>query len=105
MFCALEEAPKIVRLHGRGIPVMPGSVEFERLRPLFIDFPGVRSIIRIDVTRVSDSCGYGVPQYKYVGERATWLRWAGKKGEDGIADFQRMYNAVSVDGLPAYPVA
>ena len=101
MFCALEGAPKIVRLHGRGIPVMPGSIEFEQLRPLFIDFPGVRSIIKIDVTRVSDSCGYGVPQYKYVGDRETWLRWAGTKGEDDLIAYQQMYNAVSIDGLPA----
>lgn len=100
MFCALEGAPKIVRLHGRGTPLLPDDAEFKQLRPLFGDFPGVRAIIKIDVTRISDSCGFGVPQYRYVGERETLIRWAEKKGEEGIAEYHRTRNATSIDGLP-----
>jgi hypothetical protein len=81
---------------------MPGDAGFAQLRPLFGDFPGVRSIIRIDVTRVSDSCGFGVPRYEYTGERDTLVRWADAKGEAGLAEYHRTRNAASIDGLPGY---
>src|ERR1041385_8455973 len=34
MFCAFSGPPKIVRLHGSGETVVPGSAEFEALFPL-----------------------------------------------------------------------
>src|ERR1700677_250972 len=63
MFCAFAGPPRIVRLHGRGRPVLVDSPEFAAFSR---HFPrgsgvGVRSIIVIEVDRVADSCGYGVP--------------------------------------------
>ena len=71
MFCALEGAPRIVRLHGRGTAVEPGDAEFATLAGHFANAgdPMVRSIIRVDVTRISDSCGHGVPRFRYEGDR------------------------------------
>ena len=69
MFCAFEGTPKIVRLHGRGEALEVGTLEFEALAPKFPKLTGTRSIIRVDLDRISDSCGYGVPLYKYEGER------------------------------------
>jgi len=60
----------------------------------------VRSIIRVRASRISDSCGYGVPLYQHKSERDQLQRWAAQKGEDGVAQYQRDNNAESLDGLP-----
>jgi len=100
MFCAFEGPPKIVRLHGVGDIFEPGEAEFERLRPLFGEFDGVRSIVRVRLTRISDSCGYAVPLYEFVGERDQLLRWAERKGPEGIRAYQAESNRKSIGGLP-----
>ena len=74
MLCAFEGPPRIVRLHGRGEHVLAGDPRFEELLER-CDFeqPQVpesrRAIVLVRVTRVSDSCGYGVPLMTYEGER------------------------------------
>ena len=101
MFCAFEGAPRIVRIHGTGDVVEPDDEEFPKLAAHFDAYPAVRSIIRVKATRISDSCGYGVPLYAYEGERDQLQRWAHSKGEDGVAEYQRKNNATSLDGLPS----
>lgn len=103
-FCAFEGPPKIVRLHGRGEVVEPGDAGFAALRAAFPAVPteaAVRAILRVRVSRVSDSCGYGVPLYEHRGERGQLHDWAARKGEAGLADYRRKNNATSLDGLPA----
>ncbi|NRA04536.1 MAG: pyridoxamine 5'-phosphate oxidase family protein [Myxococcales bacterium] len=102
MFCALEGAPKIVRLHGRGQVVEPADPPFRDLRArLPAHQTPARAVIRIDVERISDSCGFGVPRFSYQGERSTLAEWAARKGETGLRRYQREHNARSIDGLPA----
>jgi hypothetical protein len=101
MFCAFSGPPKVVRLHGRGEVVMPDAPGAEALAARFPDLPGARSIIRVAVQRVSDSCGYAVPRMRLDGERDQLVRWARKKGEDGLRDYRRDRNGRSIDGLPA----
>ena len=100
MFCAFEKRPRIVRLHGRGRTVLPVDADFAHLMPLFEEHPGIRSIIVVDVDRISDSCGYGVPTMEYVGDRPILDADARKKGEEAMADYRRRNNATSIDGLP-----
>jgi len=100
MFCAFSGPPKIVRLHGRGEAVEPGDPRFAGLAAKFPSEPGVRAVILVNVERVSDSCGYGVPLYEYQGERTALGAWAEKKGTDGLEEYQRTRNAASIDGLP-----
>src|SRR3712207_8764655 len=38
-----------------------------------------RSIVVVDVTRVADSCGYGVPLMTYEGDREHLEKWTAKK--------------------------
>src|SRR6188508_480356 len=65
MFCAFDGPPNIVRLHGRGRFVTLYDDGFEELLARFpAELPeerGTRAVIVVDVDRVSDSCGYGVP--------------------------------------------
>ena len=101
MFCAFEGPPKIVRFHGRGEVLEPGDADFASLLERFDPGPGVRSIIRMEIDRIADSCGYGVPRMRFEGERTQLPAWAERKGEDGLLDYQRTKNAASIDGLPA----
>jgi hypothetical protein len=101
MFCAFEGPPHIIRLHGRGKVIAPQDAEFPALLALFEPDPGVRAIIRIDIDRISGSCGYAVPRYRYDGQRTQLGEWASRKGEDGLRKYRREKNATSIDGLPA----
>ena len=101
MFCALTGPPKIVRLHGRGEVLEPQDAEYERLRPLFPPIPSGRAIIVVSINRVADSCGFGVPLYRFERQRSQLADWADRKGEDGLSVYQREKNGSSIDGLPA----
>jgi hypothetical protein len=100
MFCAFEGPPRIVRLHGRGRAVEEHDPGFAELRARFADYPDVRSVIRIELSRISDSCGYGVPLFEYQGERTQMTAWAERKGPEAIRSYRRQNNVKSVDGLP-----
>ena len=103
MFCAFEGPPRIVRLHGRARVVLPGEPEFDELRARFEPAAdAVRSVIRIDVERIADSCGYGVPIMRFDGVRDQYDQWVDKKMRDGgLDDYVAENNATSIDGLPA----
>jgi hypothetical protein len=103
MFCALEEPPSILRLYGRGISMPRTTSDYTALLASAFDHqepPGARQIVRIDLDLVQTSCGYGVPLFDYVGERATLRRWAEHKGEAGLEKYRQEKNASSIDGLP-----
>jgi hypothetical protein len=102
MFCAFEGPPKIVRLHGRGTAVTAGHARYEEFAALFPEHPGTRSFIHVEVTRVSDSCGYSVPYYEYQGNRDTLERWAEKQGPEKLETYRATKNRKSIDGLPAF---
>jgi hypothetical protein len=100
MFCAFEGPPKIVRLHGRGEVLTPELPSYRELEEQFPDYVGARAIIRADLTRISDSCGYAVPLYEYVHQRDILVKSAKAKGAERLADYRREKNARSIDGLP-----
>jgi hypothetical protein len=101
MLCAFTGPPRIVRLHGRGEVLRRGGEPFARVRERMPGADlGVRAIVRVELTRISDSCGFGVPLYAYEGERPQLAAWAQKKGEAGTAAYVREKNALSIDGLP-----
>jgi hypothetical protein len=101
MFCAFEGPPKIVRLHGRGDVVEPQHDGYAALRSLFPPERMARSVIRVSIDRVSDSCGFGVPLYSYQGNRTQLHAWADRKGEAGLLEYQKKNNSRSIDGLRA----
>jgi hypothetical protein len=100
MLCAFTGPPRIVRLHGRGAAIEPQDPGFEELRfRLGPEAMPTRSIIRVEIERVSDSCGYSVPLMEFKQQRTQLTRWAEKKGAAGIRDYQRAKNAESIDAL------
>ncbi|HMT29118.1 MAG TPA: pyridoxamine 5'-phosphate oxidase family protein [Bacteroidia bacterium] len=104
MFCAFEGPPKIFRFYGEGQPVFPGDKKFDDLNDRFPKRLGVRAYILIKVTRITDSCGYGVPLYEFKGDRKQMIAWAENKQEDGILEYQKEKNVKSIDGLKALPL-
>jgi hypothetical protein len=104
MICAFDGPPRILRLHGRGTVLPADAVVFDATPP-----PGTeRAVIRVDVQRIADSCGYGVPVMEYVGDRPQYEAWAEAKlrkgGERALDDYVAATNARSIDGLPAVDV-
>jgi hypothetical protein len=118
MCCAFSGPPKIVRLHGTGSVVLPDDAEFGALWERFDDQErtgrlarsvtpatrpvrqhGVRSIIVIEVSRISDSCGYGVPLMTLVDDRDLLTRSHERKNADDFAAYAETKNATSIDGL------
>ena len=104
MFCSFGPKPLILRLYGRGRPVRPRDAGWAALAAHFpVETPGTRQIIVLDVQNVQTSCGFGVPVFEHPGdERPLLTRWATKKGADGITQYWREKNAVSIDGLPSH---
>jgi Pyridoxamine 5'-phosphate oxidase len=107
MLCAFDGPPRIVRLHGRGKVVAPSEPMFDGLVDGFEqpEHPEARrAIVLVEVTRIADSCGYGVPRMTVEGRRPHMNAWAAKKlrvgGPEAIIDYQREKNTRSIDGLP-----
>jgi hypothetical protein len=105
MLCAFEGPPRILRLHGHGTVLPADAVAFDVVPP-----PGTeRAVIRVDVERIADSCGYGVPVMEYVGDRPQYEAWAGSKlrkgGPEALDEYMAKHNARSIDGLPAADVS
>jgi hypothetical protein len=100
MFCGFEGEPLILRLYGRGRVVAPTHPDWVRLAPQFPTIPGERCIIVLEIESLQTSCGFGVPLYRFEGQREELVRWAEKKGEEGLAAYRSEKNRTSIDGLP-----
>ncbi len=100
MFCNFQQPANILRIYGKGEPVLPWERGWEDLSSHFTLLPGTRQIFDIEVESVQTSCGYGVPLMSLEQERKTLLKhhanadpqeWAGKHKR----------RRESIDGLPA----
>lgn len=100
LFCAFNGPPFILRLYGNGEVVTSSHSDFESFQNLFPSRIGVRSYIRVHLSRVTTSCGYGVPLFDFKNDRDTMLKWAEHKGEEGVIAYRREKNQNSIDGLP-----
>jgi hypothetical protein len=101
MFCAFDGAPRILRLHGRGEVIEPGNARFPEMAAHFPPHSGTRAFVHVAVTRVSTSCGYGVPLMDFREGRDVLEKWALGKGHDGLEQYRAAKNRNSIDGLPA----
>ena len=100
MFCSFGKQPLIMRLYGQARVVHPRDDSWAALLELFPADVGARQIFRLSLELVQTSCGYAVPRYEWKGERPTLASWAEKKGTEGIEQYWREKNIVSLDGKP-----
>lgn len=106
MFMSFDAAPTIVRLHGTGTVLVPGDTGFAELAARFPEHPGTRAVIVVAVTRVADSCGWGVPRMEAPQDRSALLdTWSTNRGPGGLATYRAERNATSLDGLPGLPTS
>lgn len=103
MMCAFEGSPRIVRFHGRATVVAAGEQEFDALLARFGHYPTARAIVRVAVTRISDSCGYGVPLYEFRADRTETANYVRKASDAALHGYLAEHNAASLDGLPGLP--
>ena len=102
MWCSFGNKPRILRAYGRGEYLLPDHREFPAVAATFPNYRGLRSIIRISVSRIADSCGYGVPIMEMTGQRPRMIEWGERKSPEELRDYMKKNNTVSIDGLPAW---
>ena len=100
MFCAFEGAPMILRLYGKGKVINPNDENWSAAVSNFPTLAGTRQIIEIDIEMVQTSCGMSIPYFDFKEERLQLDDWAKQKGEEGIKDYWKEKNEVSIDGIP-----
>jgi len=100
MFCAFAGKPWILRLYGKGEVIPLDSDRGRELHSLFGSIPGERHFIFAHIDSAQTSCGMAVPLYEYQQQRDELIQWAAKKGDEGMREYRRTKNAVSIDGLP-----
>ncbi|KAN0082809.1 hypothetical protein V8E55_008604 [Tylopilus felleus] len=113
MFHAFEGAPRILRMWGTGAVHEFGTPEYDALIPPANRKAGSRAAIVIDVHKVATSCGFGIPQYQFIGQRSQLERFCDsleraeakvaptEKAPNGIKAWWTAENTRSLDGLPA----
>jgi hypothetical protein len=102
MFCNFEQPALILRIYGRGQPVLPQDAEWDELASHFEILPGTRQIILADVDSVQTSCGWGVPFMAFERERETLKKaHAGMDADAWIAKAQGRTR--SIDGIATRP--
>lgn len=99
MMCAFDGPPKIFRFYGKGHVIEPHEEGFTALLAEFPTLPAARNIIVIDVERIIDSCGYGVPRYEFQQHRDSLGNYFSKQSEADILAYRRDHNRESLDGL------
>lgn len=99
MFCAFEGKPLILRLYGTATTIHRQDSEWEQYYDLFPADNGARNIFLLNIESVQTSCGFAVPFMDYQEDRPILKDWAEKKGKEGIQDYWKEKNQVSIDGL------
>lgn len=100
MFCSFDKVPNILRLYGKGYAISPHHPDWNEFSQHFAIYSSTRQIIVADIEKIQTSCGYGIPFYEYLGERHIHFDWAEKKGAEGLEQYIKDKNIISLDGLP-----
>jgi len=99
MFCAFDNPALILRLYGRGRPVLPQDADWIEHARAFTLLPGTRQIFVIDIDQVQTSCGWGVPHMTFERERETLSKYHRHYGEE-VRQAKYAVRLTSIDGLP-----
>ena len=102
MFCNFSRPALILRIYGRGRPVLPQDDGWSGLAAHFTLLPGTRQIFDIAVESVQTSCGWGVPFMALEAERPTLKK---AHAQTDPAQWLAMASLAthSIDGLPVRP--
>lgn len=99
MVCNFQQPALILRIYGRGRPVLPWERDWDALAAHFTLLPGTRQIFDIAVESVQTSCGWGVPVMDYERQRDTLVKYHAKADPREWAGKHKR-RRTSIDGLP-----
>ncbi len=99
MFCSFDKSPMILRLYGHADVTERTDADWQQLQTQFPESRMARAIIRLSLTRISDSCGWGVPMYEYIGERDQYQKYSERIDDLGLRQAQLESNLKSINGL------
>ena len=102
MFCGFDRPALILRIYGRGRPVLPQDADWDEIAQHFTILPGTRQIFDIAIDSVQTSCGWGVPVMEFERERET-LKKAHRQSEPEQWLAKTAKRTRSIDGLPTTP--
>lgn len=101
MFCAFEGPALILRLYGRGSVLQFDEPGYDEAKArLFPNIDRARNIVTVDVHRIADSCGWGVPFYDFKSEREQLVRAIKHIPPEEWGPRRYKSNTLSIDGLP-----
>lgn len=97
MFCSFDKQPLILRMYGQAEVLHPRDSGWSDLGKLFPDYVGARQLFSLKIDLVQGSCGYAVPYMEMKGERPTLRKWADNKGADGVQEYWKEKNTLSLN--------
>lgn len=100
MFCSFTKQPLIMRLYGQSDVIHPRDSKWKELQALFEKHVGARQFFQLNIELVLTSCGSSIPYFEYLGEREELKHWAEKRGREGIMEYWKEKNQISLDGKP-----
>ena len=100
MFCAFEGAALILRLYGQAQAITFDDPGFDDALKNFAGIERARAVFTLNITRVQESCGWGVPFYDFAKERDQLHRAHAHHSLDEWKEHRRASNQKSIDGLP-----
>ena len=100
MFRAFEGEALILRLYGQAKVFHPRDADWHGMVAAFPEIAGSRQIFDLTIDLVQTSCGTGVPIMEYQRPRADTelVPFYAEMGEDGVQEYRRRKNVVSLDG-------
>jgi hypothetical protein len=100
MFCAFEGDAKILRVYGTAKVFHPNDATWEQHIAQFPAMAGSRQIFEMEIDLVQTSCGTGVPIMEFIAERGPteMLPFYEEMGEEGVKEYWRRKNTLSIDG-------
>ncbi|MBC7491328.1 MAG: pyridoxamine 5'-phosphate oxidase family protein [Novosphingobium sp.] len=102
MMTNFEQPALILRIYGRGRPVLPQDADWDELAAHFDLLRGTRQIFDMTIESVQTSCGWGVPLMTVSKERETLAKYHAQANEtEWMA--KTGGRTRSIDGLPTRP--
>jgi hypothetical protein len=102
MMCNFAQPALILRIYGRGRPVLPADGDWDELAAHFTLLPGTRQIFDVTVESVQTSCGWGVPVMTVDHERLTLVKYHAQEYPE-VWEEKYKARTQSIDGLPVRP--
>ncbi len=99
MMCNFQQPALILRIYGRGKPVLPWEAGWDALAAHFTLMPGTRQIFDVAVESVQTSCGWGVPVMTLDHERVTLAKYHAQADPEAWTAKVKG-RTTSIDGLP-----